>query len=287
MDEVVEQFFQWKLVNNGEWETKINQEILLSRTVCSQLNLSCPVHPEFSLRFCKQVMKLLEASGEEVNDQLYDCLQRDLLSPRDGRFFKSYFVGDLAISLIETKQIISSGTTGLNTWTAGIHLSRWMAGLPDNWGQDQTILELGAGTGMTGIFALKRFPGLKEYILTDSHSGVLDNMKENLSVNLAAEVNYQVENLDWEMDEVGFSPDIVLGADIVFDTRIIPDLVRTLAKLLERGAKAIIASTIRREETYEFFLKELDCKSLTWTNLEFECQEPVKIIKIEKIRYKL
>ena len=58
------------------------------------------------VRFCKQVMKLLEASGEEVNDQLYDCLQRDLLSPRDGRYFKSYFVGDLAISLIETKQII-------------------------------------------------------------------------------------------------------------------------------------------------------------------------------------
>ena len=52
------------------------------------------------------MMKLLEASGEEVNDQLYDCLQRDLLSPRDGRYFKSYFVGDLAISLIETKQII-------------------------------------------------------------------------------------------------------------------------------------------------------------------------------------
>ena len=121
---------------------------------------------------------------------------------------------------------------------------------------------------MTGIFALKRFPGLKEYILTDSHSGVLDNMKENLSVNLTAEVNYQVENLDWEMDEVGFSPDIVLGADIVFDTRIIPDLVRTLAKLLERGAKAIIASTIR--ERYDHLIATL-CTGyfFNWPNKAF------------------
>ncbi len=105
----------------------------------------------------------------------------------------------------------------------------------------------GAGAGLSGIYALKRWPGIiREYIFTDCHARVLDNLRHNLAVNAA--VGGRVEHLDWEQEEGERSrllPDVVLGADIVYDARVIPSLVRTLSWLLQAGAVAYIVSTIR------------------------------------------
>jgi len=56
----------------------------------------------------------------------------------------------------------------------------------------------------------------------------------------------RVEYLDWEQErEDEQLPDIVLGADIVYDARVIPSLVKTLTRLLGGGGVAYIVSTIR------------------------------------------
>ncbi len=105
----------------------------------------------------------------------------------------------------------------------------------------------GSGAGLSGIYALKRWPGIHEYIFTDCHAKVLDNLRHNLAVNNA--VAGRVEHLDWEQEEEGersrLLPDVVLGADIVYDARVIPSLVSTLAWLLGAGAVAYIVSTVR------------------------------------------
>jgi predicted nicotinamide N-methyase len=104
----------------------------------------------------------------------------------------------------------------------------------------------GAGAGLSGIYALKRWPNIREYIFTDCHARVLENLRHNLAVNNA--VAGRVEHLDWEEEEGERSrllPDVVLGADIVYDARIIPSLVSTLSRLLGAGAVAYIVSTIR------------------------------------------
>jgi predicted nicotinamide N-methyase len=104
----------------------------------------------------------------------------------------------------------------------------------------------GAGAGISGIYALKRWPAIREYIFTDCHARVLENLRHNLAVNA---VGGRVEYLDWEQEEEGersrLLPDVVLGADIVYDARVIPSLVSTLSWLLGAGAVAYIVSTIR------------------------------------------
>ena len=57
----------------------------------------------------------------------------------------------------------------------------------------------------------------------------------------------RVDYLDWEVEDEQYpSADIVLGADIVYDCRVIPGLVNTLIRLLaSRGSIAYIVSTIR------------------------------------------
>ena len=107
--------------------------------------------------------------------------------------------------IVSFASLISCGTTGLNTWPAGVHLCRWLNNLPTSWANQNTVLELGthylqsyiqinnncchvaiqdeicclqhenldffigAGTGITAIFAMKKFPEMKKYTLTDSN----------------------------------------------------------------------------------------------------------------------
>jgi predicted nicotinamide N-methyase len=77
---------------------------------------------------------------------------------------------------------------------------------------------------------------------------VLENLRHNLTVNISELKTARVKNLDWDEEEWDHElqlPDIVLGADIVYDPRVIPSLVATLTKLLAPGAVAYIVSTLR------------------------------------------
>lgn len=89
-------------------------------------------------------------------------------------------------------------------------------------------------------------------------------MSRNIELNLNREkksrsVKHKVLNLDWESDEeTGFAPDIVLGADIVFDPSLVPSLVSTISKLLcEKNGTAFICSTVRKQiHPIKDYLKE-------------------------------
>ncbi|MCD7463550.1 hypothetical protein HAX54_050849 [Datura stramonium] len=87
----------------------------------------------------------------------------------------------------------------------------------------------------------------KEVILTDGDLSTLANMKLNLELNqLATDMldhtqktnTVQCLYLPWESATENelreFMPDIVLGADVIYDPRCLPHLVRVLAVLLKR-----------------------------------------------------
>lgn len=56
--------------------------------------------------------------------------------------------------------------------------------------------------------------------------------------------------------------DLILGADITFDTRLMPDLARTICHLLRSNprAQAFISATLRSVETFEAF--QAACRKL-------------------------
>jgi len=299
MQSVVENFFVWKsdtaslnsLLESDSFSLS-QQHQLLKLTVYSEQNRRFPVNWQFQQKFCKSLIKLLECRRQEVGDELYDSLRSGSTtvgidnSNSVQHSYKSYFIENQVIPLVETVDIISNGTTGLSTWPAGVHLCHWLAQQPLTWAEGASVLELGSGAGITGIFAVNVLPQLKEYIFTDCHPLVLSNLRHNVDLSRpAAAVDCQIRQVDWhDQGHVNSLPpvDIVLGADIVFDTRVIPDLVLVIKSLIKRkNGVAVISSTIRNDTTYNFFLDELTRQSLVWLDLNYECVELVKIIQIK------
>merc|ERR1712008_606664 len=109
---------------------------------------------------------------------------------------------------------------------------------------------------------------LQEIVLTDCHDEVLSNLRQNVEVNLGKDDSVvRVEELDWESfseSNLPIKPDILLGADIVFDGRVIPSLVHTIHLFLSSSSscEAHIACTVRNQDTLDLFLSECKVKEL-------------------------
>lgn len=268
--------------------------------------------PQYCSRYCRSMLRLIENSdSDQLQDLLYDKvgeLFSSTQSDDEVTAYRTYFLSSsqpgLGVSVRETRALISGGTTGLSTWTAGQCLAGWLDSRP-HLISGKTVLELGAGAGLTGIFLLKRFSReIRQYTFTDSHSKVLDNLKHNLARNLEdwrieeqEQEELQLENeedkavasvrlLDWETfsqsDDV--EADLILGADIVFDPSLLTSLVRTLRSLLtRRRSEALLACCVRNEDTFALFESLVMEQGLSFVKesmRETECDSPVYLVKI-------
>ncbi|KJE94052.1 hypothetical protein CAOG_04749 [Capsaspora owczarzaki ATCC 30864] len=144
------------------------------------------------------------------------------------------------ISMKESRNIISKGTTGLAGWPAAHYLAEWLLQHPSAV-SGKKVMELGSGTGLVGIVAGTLRP--KILIASDYDTHVLSCLRHNLDLNgvlakgaeLPARANATpalVEDLDWfrvtERSLQAFGAELVLAADVVYD----PDLLDPLCKVL-------------------------------------------------------
>ena len=312
---ILSSFFRWSgvqfppsLVPSASWQAELYQA-----TVGSQLARQFPVEREYCIRFCKNVIQFCQDCNMEVSEQFYEKMgELHLQPPSDADsadFYKTYFLSSdpsLTVSLREAKAVISGGTTGLSSWTAGEYLACWLDG------QDRArlvegrrVVELGAGSGISGIFAVKRWRGIREYSFTDCHGKVLHNLGHNVERNCAGwsvvredplemvseegGTVVRVMELNWEEfdEETKLDADIILGADIVFDPRLLPSLVKTLAILIRRGegCEAYLVCCVRNEETWQMFLALLGQAGLSVNTslLEGESTTPVCMVHVANL----
>lgn len=160
---------------------------------------------------------------------------------------------------------------GLKIWEAGWYLTEYIVTHPSVFA-NQTVLELGAGVGFTGL-ALAAAAAPKRVILSDYSAMVMQNLRYNAEVNAPTfRCPVDVVTLDWEtwdpsVDATDLRPDILLAGDCVYDVAIFPALVRVLQVFLDAGAgsgespapprRAIFAATIRNQLTFQAFLDQL------------------------------
>ncbi|GFT33686.1 protein-lysine N-methyltransferase EEF2KMT [Nephila pilipes] len=206
----------------------------------------------------------VEKFGSECSDDLMKTYTDILTMQDDGRVsYHSYKIdGNCTITLQESSCIVVKNTTGLQTWEAGKYLSEWCIRNPLNF-ERKTVLELGSGIGLLGIVVLKFCNPLK-YIFSDKSPEVLKFLSSNIKINIQDFNNSAIEQLQLFWSDVTekeanlLLPDVILGADIVFDIDTIGSLVLALKILLVKdSACAYIASTIRNPETNNKFLAEL------------------------------
>ncbi|TFK41966.1 hypothetical protein BDQ12DRAFT_348414 [Crucibulum laeve] len=197
-------------------------------------------------------------------------------------------------TLLESRTTIESGTTGLRTWLASFLLSQYLILHPEIL-NGKRVLELGSGVGFLGIIAasLQNISGSassSSLWLTDVNDEVLARCKYNLTLpcNMSEHPNIHYRNIDWSAsvdqeqyqslasvlnDEI--APDVILGADIVFDPSLILALIGVLKLVLQPGSKqkskyALIALTIRNESTIGRFLEEAQNQSVRFEEVPID-----------------
>lgn len=242
------------------------QTQLVACTIRHSTAQAFPPRTAYIKHFFKCVVSKLEAHNVDIIDDLY-IHYADQLSNRCGDEnapgFVTYVIDDhTAVTLKEHSAVVLNGTTGLRTWEASKCLSEWCLE-NKNLLCGRHVLELGCGVGLTGLVVCKTCDPLS-YTFTDGHDTVLQTMRENLLQNNIAGCNTRVDILRWgnPEDYKELCPDVILGADLVFDPAVVQLLVTTLAALLSHGGVAYIASTIRNPQTRSLFLADLDAASL-------------------------
>jgi predicted nicotinamide N-methyase len=154
---------------------------------------------------------------------------------------------------------------GMQTWGSAIVLMEMIARSPQDFfprsfgaiSRPLRILELGAGTGLVTLALAKLFMALLtearnipiELVATDFHPDVIANLRDNVSSNLLHSsdpwVSVSVHKLDWQeyenfdLQQTNTTPfeepfDVVIGADIVYDSRHAAWIRSTVAALLRK-----------------------------------------------------
>ncbi|CAF2039189.1 BnaA09g11250D [Brassica napus] len=130
---------------------------------------------------------------------------------------------------------------GLFVWPCSVILAEYV------WQQrsrfrGSTILELGAGTSLPGLVAAK--VGANVTLTDDSSKAeVLENMTRVCELN---KLNCNVMGLTWGVwDATIFDlrPNIILGADVLYDSSAFDDLFATVSFLLQNSPDTVFITT--------------------------------------------
>lgn len=228
---------------------------------------------------CQAVDPITTMQG--ISDKLMSALSHLLTQPlptetttAKQRCYVTYYLsllqpelpaGPPHITLLESRYLISaSGTTGLRTWEAALHLGQYLCANP-SLVENKRVLELGTGTGYTAVLCAK-YLGSDHVIASDGSDEVINKLPDSFFLNsLQGSDKISAMELKWGHALVGTEEqawnggrklDVVLGADITYDVRVIPALVATLEELaaLHPGISILIAATERNRATFETFL---------------------------------
>ncbi|XP_035695099.1 protein-lysine N-methyltransferase EEF2KMT-like isoform X3 [Branchiostoma floridae] len=256
-----------------------DQQELLQMTVHHPLIMRYPTSLSYRQAFLKHIIQQCEDAGQEVCDELYEVYTSLLVStlePTSPCCYKTYTLPcGKTVVLREATQIISHGTTGLRTWEAGLCLAEWAVEHSALFEQ-KTVLELGSGMGLTGL-VISSCCSPAHYIYSDCHPNVLANLWENLVLNCklreegGGSVNgskMSVMCLDWasvtQEELQSLAPDVIIASDVVFDNELVEYFVSLLLKAMHpppggrSGPVAYVASTIRNQDTYDFYVRKLE-----------------------------
>ncbi|PIO58958.1 hypothetical protein TELCIR_19591 [Teladorsagia circumcincta] len=181
------------------------------------------------------------------------------------RIFLTQDLAEVLVVLRESTQQLCHGTTGLSLWQASCDLANFLCRFVDL--SNARVLELGAGCGLTGIAVARSFCN-SLVSLSDYDPKVLEQLEFNVQENFGkVHSSVQVLNIDWTSFDIAQllnAPDVVIAADVVYDSKILPALCGVLRSCLQTSQKsrAYVASTLRDPMTMRIFRENLDTHGL-------------------------
>ncbi|XP_039961943.1 protein-lysine N-methyltransferase EEF2KMT [Bactrocera tryoni] len=289
---------------------------LIENTALHPLNKKYPIKISYQLNFLKRLLEQLEKHCDEVHDIVYESYcavqQRVAKDTTEKYAYKHYVqpVLDVSFTLRESKSFVAEGTTGLCSWQASIALADYLVQNIE-FVREKCVLELGAGTGLCGMIALQCC-GVRHMLLTDGSRECIELMMENVLRNFSAaheltDGGYEIKGnllnlceLEWgAVDQMnwpnGFSTDLILAADVVYDDTVFDSLTHAIDyvfKMRQDKCEMLLAATVRNEHTLNKFLNllstldfqyvEKDVIPLNKCNFYWDRTTPVKIVHITR-----
>ncbi|PLB49596.1 hypothetical protein P170DRAFT_437179 [Aspergillus steynii IBT 23096] len=205
--------------------------------------------------------------------------------------------------------ILAAGTTGFRTWEAALHLATYLSTpAGEALVAGKRVIELGAGTGLVSMFCAA-YLRPRSVLATDREPALIENIRDCARRSLLPEGQGQGqfgaavwewgtplgggsddggdgdENRDpdgpatqprGDTNETPVEFDVALGADLIYDTDLIPLLISTLHDLFKNyGIKEfVIAATLRNQETFRTFLDACEENRLRTDQVPFESPPP-------------
>lgn len=257
----------------------------------------------YAKQFLKLLIPYLEKIGSELSETVYEpyinLLAVNAPDPQSSDIIQ-YRFGSYKLLIKETPSLIcAQGTTGFRTWEAALFLCHFITQNPHLFATDDggsSMLELGCGTGIISIlYTLMQKEKEKEnkgslenpIFVTDGDSSLLQQVKDNFLLNdITAVPELRFQRLRWNEDELlqaerDKKVGLILGADITYDTSVIPDLVGCLKQFA--GADAYISCTERNMATLEAFENELTRNCLDFEIVATISPESFKQISVRNI----
>ncbi|KMS98232.1 hypothetical protein BVRB_4g094520 [Beta vulgaris subsp. vulgaris] len=237
--------------------------------------------------FLKKLIKEVELTGGVVLDEFYEryahymaSLKEDASGNQDLWTVKciTFLFHDVPSHTGQMQMVVPlrcslnmlQGDTGCALWPSSLFLSEFILSFPEVFTR-KLCFEVGSGIGLIGI-CLKHAKA-SQVILSDGDSSTLANLKLNLEMNEIANFDSSLDqststsylvrciHLPWESANESelqqFNPDIVLGADVIYDPSCLPHLVRVLSIYLNRR----ITTNNRLNGTAQACDKEEDCSN--------------------------
>jgi predicted nicotinamide N-methyase len=238
--------------------------------------------------FLKCLHQEIENNNEEVHDSIVEMIvQAALLSSEDDAGTVIFPLPNNQNALIHAKKIHNQ--VGMRLWTAGIFLSEIMLQLP--FCEGRNLLELGAGTGCTGIL-LALSSKFKKILMTDFHPDVVENLQFNIDLNshllpssppaAAAAAVMSCETLDWAFytdDDISrllneVPNPVILAADCIYSIDLGILLVNIICRILTSsslsgGETLHFETSCDRPDPLEHFLTSSSSSSSSYSKFPF------------------
>ncbi|KAI7729349.1 hypothetical protein M8C21_017430 [Ambrosia artemisiifolia] len=226
-------------------------------------------HTPYVTSFLKKVILEVESAGDVVIDELYEQLSIYMISLKGDDVAKGASRVIREISFLYPTDHVEArvcqgprkvvvplscslnmleGDTGCSVWPSSLFLSEFILSYPELFSM-KSCFELGSGVGLVGIC-------LAHVVLSDGDLSTLANLKVNLELNHISTQFFSSEStvedpcevkclhLPWESAVESElrdpMPDVVLGADVIYDPQCIPHLVHVIATLLTTKKSSLL-----------------------------------------------
>ncbi|KAJ5558072.1 hypothetical protein N7535_009562 [Penicillium sp. DV-2018c] len=255
---------------------------------------------------------ITDPEEDEINDDLMECWSTLVSQPKPSALQQAQQLSlvkytapksnvgtgsssstERTVTISESRGLIlSGGTTGNRTWEAALHLGSFLTSeAGEALVRGKRVIELGAGTGFLSLVCARHL-GVRSVVTTDREPVLIDNIRDCVRFNLPEgreSIPIYPAIWDWgtpleksgdlaglvsdeDGEGTGLTFDIALGADLIYDTDLVPLLISTVRDLFENyhTKEFIIAATLRNEDTFRTFLVACETNSFTVETLPFE-----------------